>query len=84
LALCALVAVGLVFVPDDIVDRVSRGIGTARDYAVRKYSQKAPGIIQEAKSKAGEARTDAQNFYRLVVEDYYPAVRNWCASKFIY
>ena len=80
--LAALVALGVVFIPDGFMDRVERGVGTVGGYLQRESAKRAPALAQDISQQAQETKGDLDNLYRSFKEKYLPMVNGWVYDLF--
>ncbi|MFA6375853.1 MAG: hypothetical protein WCX69_00425 [Candidatus Paceibacterota bacterium] len=81
-ALAALVALGVVFVPDGFMDRIERGVGTVGGYLQGESAKRAPALARDISQQTQETKGDLDNLYRSFKEKYLPAVNGWVYGLF--
>jgi|GEM_PF-993359 len=81
-ALVLLVVLGVVFVPDEFMDRLDRGVNAAVDYLRGESARRAPALAQDINQQAQETKGDLDNLYRSFKEKYLPAINGWVYGLF--
>lgn len=82
--LAALVVLGIVFVPDAVVDQIRGGVNAAKTYLWRGAEERMPAIKEDVARQAEETKEDAQNLYQKFQQDKWPRFKSWFIEKFIY
>ncbi len=82
--LAALILLGVVFLPETVVDEIRRGVNVVNVYLSKTAQERVPGIKEDFARQAGETKEDAQNLYQKTQEKYWPQFKDWFVGKFIY
>jgi hypothetical protein len=80
LLFAVLLVLGVVFVPDEFMERIERAAGVAGDYLSVEAQKRVPAVIQDVSRQAGETKGDAKNLYQSLTEKYWPAISGWISN----
>ncbi len=82
--LAVLILLGIVFLPETMVDEIRRGVDVANVYLLKTAQERVPGIKEDFARQTSETKEDAQNLYRKAQEKYWTRFKDWLVEKFIY
>jgi len=77
LTLAAIVVLGIVFMPDNIVATLQRNIASAREFVQGEASTRFPAIARELDIKYNETKTELGSMYGSLKEKFSATVGNW-------
>lgn len=80
----SLIVLGIIFVPESVIDRMRDAAAGARDYAAQTAARRLPEAKEGIAQQAEETKEDARNLYQKFQEDKWPEMKRWFIDKFIY
>jgi len=73
----SLVVLGIVFIPDGVIDRVERGVDWTANYLQGEAAKRTPTVNHDISQQTQETRGDLGRLYQSIKENYLPAVGSW-------
>jgi len=84
LFLAALVALGIVLLPQGWVDEVKNAFADARSYLSQTIRERTPEVKENIASQTEETKKEAQTIYEEFKQEKWPQIKDWLVKKFIY